>query len=88
MGHMSESPLERFIEALNTDDALRQRVIEAERTAAENIEQSAAALTSLATDAGYDLGDWKMRPDDEKPTPRDDEKTMGNTCCFVVTSTI
>jgi hypothetical protein len=84
---MSESPLTRFLEALNSDDSLRERVVQAEQAAATNIERGAEAITSVAAEAGFDLRDWKIRPDDATPLLANQE-FLGNACCFVVTSTV
>jgi hypothetical protein len=91
---MTESSLAGFIEAINADDALRQRVIDAERVAARRIYLGAEAFIGIAADAGFDISGWNLRPDEVTPTPTAHERETrrhpiepADTCCYVFTST-
>ena len=87
---MTESSLARFIEAINADDALRRRVMDAEQAAARRIYLGAEAFIGIAADAGFDISGWTFRPDEVTPTPTAHERETlpRSSCCFVVTSTI
>lgn len=86
---MDGPALARFIETMDTDAALRQRVVEAEQQAADRIEGEAAAIKTIASAAGFDLSTWAVRPDNVSPTPTPDERAVSaDACCFVVTSTV
>jgi hypothetical protein len=85
---MDDSSLVRFVERLKTDEALRQRVIAAERAFSSNIKRDTDAITQIAAEAGYDITGWTNRPDETRPTPTDQELRSFRSCCWVVTSTI
>jgi Nif11 domain len=89
---MSGSNLADFIQALKSDPALKERVMQAEREAMTNIRRKADAITAVAGDAGFDLSEWAKRPTDGKYTPPDEAvKTKDDcnlTCCLVATSTL
>ncbi len=85
---MDDSPLAQFIEKAKQDEDLKQKVYEAEKAAAREIERHADVITRIAADAGYDLSDWNGRPDkeyDEEKLEAGDSCTF--TCCFTWTST-
>src|SRR6516162_5899447 len=63
---MSDSNLMKFIQALKSDPALKERVIEAQREAMTNIRREADAIAAVARDAGFDLSEWAKRPTDGK----------------------
>jgi hypothetical protein len=86
---MDDSSFSGFVTALNADAGLRERVEHAEERAKRRITEEADTIKSIASDAGFDLSDWQVRPDESRPTPTFDEKTKtANACCFVVTSTV
>lgn len=84
--------LAQFIERLRADDELKQRVVAAERVAAETIQRDTDAITQIAAEAGYDITGWRSRPDLTQPKPTDEELASDAccvllTCCNIVTST-
>ena len=97
---MANSDLEAFIERLKTDDALRQRVTDAETVAGRDVlklrrqmegiaEANLTALSRIAEEAGYDLADAVQRPDEIQVTPSALEMESANcwlTCCIWQTS--
>jgi hypothetical protein len=89
---MSGSNLADFIQALKSNPALKERVMQAERQAMTNIRREADAIAAIAADAGFDLSEWAKRPTDGKHTPADEiAKTKSDctlTCCLVATSTL
>jgi hypothetical protein len=97
----ADSQFALFIERLKTDDALRQKVAEAERAAVyensplkDKVEElSEARMTSLkeiAHEAGFDIGTNLRRPGDEvevAPTEQEVENLCcWSTCCWIETS--
>jgi hypothetical protein len=84
---MSDSNLMKFIQALKSDPALKERVIEAQREAMTNIRREADAIAAVARDAGFDLSEWAKRPTDGKSGPSGDSLACTFTCCLVATST-
>ncbi len=85
---MEGSSIEEFIETLRTDDALRQRVVEAESAAARDINRGTDAITELAAKEGFDISGWPGRPITEGPAAAE-ESDFGCctlTCCLVQTS--
>ena len=85
-----ESSLARFVEALHADEALRDRIAGAERAASDNIERASAAIRAVASDAGFDISDWTLRPDTVTPSPTSQELAAraSGSCCWFLTSTI
>ena len=75
---MEGSSIEQFIEKLRTDDALRQRVVEAESAAARDINRGTDAITQLAAQEGFDISGWPGRPITEGPAAAE-ESDFG--CC-------
>jgi hypothetical protein len=86
---MSGSSLAEFIEALKTDEALREQVVAAEQAASSAITRDVEAVTAVAADAGFYIDGWTRRPDNTKPIPTDYELEVTSvSCCWFVTSTI
>lgn len=87
---MEAYSLQQFLDRLKVDDALRQRVADAERAASSNMKRDMDVITQIAAEAGYDITGWSSRP---RPlfTPADEE--LGDscpltTCCLAFTSTL
>jgi hypothetical protein len=85
---MERSSIEQFIEQVRTDDALRQRVLEAENAAAGDINRGTDAITQLAEQEGFDIRGWPGRPVTDLPPEgeRDASWCCTFTCCLVSTS--
>ncbi len=82
---MEGSQLALFVERLKTDEALRERVIEAEEAAARGLD----SIRRIAADAGYDIAGELGRPGPVQPTPTDQEVENAIcwlTCCLFETS--
>jgi hypothetical protein len=85
---MEGSSLAQFIEALKGDDGLRQKVVAAERAAAERINRDTDAITQIAAREGYTIDGWPGRPIKMLP-PQEFEEASGCcswTCCYIETS--
>lgn len=85
---MSYSPIAQFIEKLQTDDDLKQRVQEAEQVAVRHIERHTDAITQVAADAGYDITGWNDRPTKLTPSELEFGDTCTVSCCIAFTSTL
>lgn len=82
---MEGSQLALFVERLKTDEALAQRVIEAEEAAARGVD----SIRRIAAEAGYDISGEIVRPDRTQLTPTDQEVENAIcwlTCCVFETS--
>jgi hypothetical protein len=98
----SQPKLRELLERLKTDEELRDKFIEAEKSARreavriraridEVAEVNVAALTRIAADAGFDISGGLTRPGDFQVTPTQQEVEGFSlqcvfTCCFVATS--
>jgi Nif11 domain len=82
--------LAQFIDKVGGDQELRQRVVEAEATAARTLKRDVDAITQIAADAGYDISGWSDHPAKSGLTPTDREFAASFcctfTCCIVETS--
>jgi hypothetical protein len=99
---MEDSQLAALIERLKTDEALRERFLEAERSARREARElgeritgladaNLAEITSIAEDAGFDISGSFRRPSDYRAAPSDREIDSLSlacvfTCCFLLTS--
>jgi predicted ribosomally synthesized peptide with nif11-like leader len=82
---MEGSQISQFIERIKSDEAFRQRIIDAEQAAARDVE----SISQIAAEAGYDISGEIGRPATMQPTPTDQEMenaTCVLTCCWVETS--
>jgi hypothetical protein len=85
---MSDSSVLKFIDALKSDPALKQRVIQAQREATTDIRREADAIVAVARELGFDLGEWAKRPTDGKFGSSEARLECSLTCCLVATSTL
>ena len=97
---MKNSQLSLLIEKIKTDDALRQKIIYAEKSAASNTlklkqeidvvsEANLDSIKKIAKEAGYDITMDISRPEKMQITPTDQEIENLRcmlTCCWVATS--
>lgn len=83
---MSEHSLEQFFQALTSDAALRERVVQAKREADRRMRQESDTIAAIAAEAGFDLSEWAKRPSDRKPEPSAQQADCSLTCCAVGTS--
>ncbi|OMC44352.1 hypothetical protein A5745_08755 [Mycobacterium sp. IS-2888] len=83
---MSEYSLEQFFQALASDAALRERVVQAEQEADRRMRRESDAIAAIAAQAGFDLSEWAKRPSDGKPEPSGHQTHCSLTCCAVGTS--
>jgi hypothetical protein len=99
---MEDSQLAALIERLKTDEALREKFIQAEQSARRDARELGDKITGLADanlaefiriadDAGFDLSGSFRRPGDYRATPSDRELDSLSwscvfTCCIVLTS--
>jgi hypothetical protein len=99
---MESSQLSALLERLKTDEDLRDKFLEAEKSARhEAIElrkqidrladANRATLTAIAEEAGYDISGAMKRPSDfqDTPTAQEFESYSASclfTCCFLGTS--
>jgi hypothetical protein len=84
---MNGATIEQFIERLRTDEALRQRILEAENAAARDINRGTDAITQIAAQEGFDIRGWPGRAITE--VPLETESDFGCctlTCCLAYTS--
>lgn len=98
----AKSQLISFINSIQTDEALKRRIIEAERAASKEAAEltdrveaarrdNLEAIKRLATQAGFDITGDIGRPEALDIAPHDHEKEdLGDcchlTCCWVETS--
>ena len=82
---MEGSQVSDFVQRLKTDEVFRQRIIDAEKAAARDVD----LIQQIAAEEGYDISGEIGRPSNLQLTPTDQE--MENlicllTCCWVETS--
>ena len=85
---MAESELKKFVAALKTDRALREKVAKAHAEGMANIHRHAGHIAKLADGAGFDLSTWAQRPTDLERLPSEQDSDCSLTCCLVATSTL
>lgn len=74
---MADSELSLFIERIKTDDALRQKIVYAEKAAARGMD----SIQQIAAEAGYNITGAISRPAKSQLTPT--AREMENTACFL-----
>ena len=85
---MEGSSIEQFIERLRTDEALKQRILEAENAAARDINRGTDAITAIADQEGFDIRGWPGRSITELPPEMESDLSAccTLTCCLAQTS--
>jgi hypothetical protein len=78
---MDDTSLAGFIERLQHDDELRERVVAAETELATTIGRETDAITQIAADAGYDISGWSSSPRGIEPDGGD-VTTLSFCCTF------
>ncbi len=85
---MENPGIVQFIERVKSDEALRLKILDAEVSAARDINRGTDAITRLAAEEGFDIRGWPGRSINELPPEHG--VTFSTcctlTCCWVETS--